>query len=148
MKKRDRHQLIKEMVLTSRLSTQRDIQLELEARGVEVTQTTLSRDLRELNLIKAREKGQSFYILPDVPRAFDFRALLSPYVIKAKRASFVLVLHTRLGEAALVSNIIDTAKPIQILGTVAGADTLLVICRDEAAAQEVERELAPSLDEE
>lgn len=148
MKKRDRHQLIKEMVLTSRLSTQRDIQLELEARGVEVTQTTLSRDLRELNLIKAREKGQSFYILPDVPRSFDFRALLSPYVIKAERASFVLVLHTRLGEAALVSNIIDTAKPIQILGTVAGADTLLVICRDEAAAQEVERELAPGLDEE
>lgn len=147
MKKRDRHQLIKEMVLTNRLSTQRDIQLKLEARGIDVTQTTLSRDLRELNLIKTREKDQSFYILPDAPRAFDFKAMLSSYVIKAERASFILVLHTRLGEAALVSNIIDTAKPVQILGTVAGADTLLVICRDEVAAQEVERALVFSFDE-
>lgn len=141
MKKRDRHETIKEMVRTRHLSTQRDIQEGLEERGFDVTQTTLSRDLRELGLIKARDKGESYYILPEQQDGDDFIQMLATYVRKVERASFTLVMHTRLGEAGVTSNIIDAAKPHEILGTVAGADTVIAICRDEASAQAVETNL-------
>ncbi|MGT2756633.1 arginine repressor [Streptococcus ovuberis] len=141
MRKRERLELIKELVRSSRLRTQKDVQLGLEERGVEVTQTTLSRDLRQLGLIKVREKEGSFYTLPKSDDMDDFIILLAPFIQKVERASFILVLHTQLGETGVSSNIIDNAKPEQILGTVAGANTLLVICRDEAAAMAVEKNL-------
>ncbi len=141
MHKHERHQLIKEMVRRETIATQKDIQHKLEAQGVEVTQTTLSRDLRELGLIKAREKGHSYYILPEDEEGRSFIQQIRSYVHKIERASFVLVLHTRLGEAGVVSNIIDSEQVAHILGTVAGADTLLVICRDEATASHLETEL-------
>lgn len=141
MKKRDRHETIKEMVRTRHLSTQREIQEGLEEKGFEVTQTTLSRDLRELGLIKTRDRGESYYILPEHQEGDDFIQLLATYVLKIERASFTLVMHTRLGEAGVTSNVIDEAHPIEILGTVAGADTVIAICRDEAAAQAIESKL-------
>lgn len=140
MKKQKRHQLIKEMVRGEQIATQKDIQNRLEAQGVDVTQTTLSRDLRELGLIKTRENGRSYYILPDQEGGHDFIRELRPYISRVERASFILVLHTRLGEAGIASNIIDGESSDQILGTVAGADTLLVICRDEAAAGQLASE--------
>ncbi|WP_303973184.1 arginine repressor [Streptococcus merionis] len=141
MKKRDRHELIKEIVRATRLSTQREIQVGLEARGIEVTQTTLSRDLRELGLIKARDKAESFYILPESQETEAFIQMLASYVQKVERSSFMLVMHTQLGEAGVTSNIIDAAKPHAILGTVAGADTVIAICRDEASAIWVQKQL-------
>ncbi|MEY8462168.1 arginine repressor [Streptococcus merionis] len=141
MKKRDRHELIKEIVRATRLSTQREIQVGLEARGIEVTQTTLSRDLRELRLIKARDKAESFYILPESQETEAFIQMLAGYVKKVERSSFMLVMHTQLGEAGVTSNIIDAAKPHAILGTVAGADTVIAICRDEASAIWVQKQL-------
>lgn len=141
MHKYERHHLIKEMIRRSRIATQKEIQNRLEAQGVEVTQTTLSRDLRELGLIKARSEGHSYYVLPDRKETADFIKHVMGYIQRVERASFTLVLHTRLGEAGVASNIIDGERPQQILGTIAGADTLLVICRDEAAASQLEAEL-------
>ncbi len=144
MKKRSRHETIKEMVRARHLSTQRDIQVGLEEQGFYVTQTTLSRDLRELGLIKARDKGESYYILPEQQESEDFIQMLATYVRKVERAGYTLVMHTCLGEAGVTSNIIDAAKPHEILGTVAGADTVIAICRDEASALVVETNLKAS----
>lgn len=141
MNKQERHELIKIMIGQERIGRQADIQVRLERQGVFVTQTTLSRDLRELGLIKLYEDGQAYYALSDKEEVADFSQLLAQYAYKVERASFILVLHSDLGEAALMANIIDAEKPEEILGTLAGADTLLVICRDEAAAQKVEAEI-------
>lgn len=141
MNKRDRHELIKSMIRQDKIGRQADIQAGLEKNGVFVTQATLSRDLRELGLVKVYENGQSYYSLTVEEREQAFSQLLAEYANKVERASFILVLHSDLGEAALMANIIDAEKPAAILGTVAGADTLLVICRDEEAAKQVENEI-------
>ncbi len=144
MNKAGRHDLIKAMIRQEKIGRQTDIQQGLEARGVVVTQTTLSRDLRELGVIKIHENGRSFYSLAIEEERVNFIQLLAQYaykVYKVDRASFILVLHSELGEAALMANIIDAEKPETILGTLAGANTLLVICRDDVAAQQVEAEI-------
>ncbi|MGT2732544.1 MULTISPECIES: arginine repressor [Streptococcus] len=141
MNKAERHELIKSMIRQEKIGRQMDIQQILEAQGVVVTQTTLSRDLRELGVIKIHENGRSFYSLAAEEERVNFIQLLAQYAYKVNRASFILVLHSELGEAALMANIIDAEKPETILGTLAGANTLLVICRDELAAQQVEAEI-------
>lgn len=141
MNKAGRHELIKNMIHQEKIGRQTDIQKRLEGQGIIVTQTTLSRDLRELGVIKIHENGRSFYSLVIEEEGVNFVELLAQYAYKVERASFILVLHSDLGEAALMANIIDAEKPSSILGTLAGADTLLVICRDEEAAQQVEAEI-------
>lgn len=141
MKKVERQELIKSMIRQEKIGRQADIQSGLKERGIEVTQTTLSRDLRELGVIKLHENGRSVYFIADQGEQAPFCQLLAQYTYKVERASFILVLHSELGEAALMANIFDAEKPQTVLGTVAGADTLLVICRDEASAQQVEAEI-------
>ncbi|WP_105114203.1 arginine repressor [Streptococcus suis] len=141
MNKAGRHELIKNMIRQEKIGRQTDIQKGLESQGIVVTQTTLSRDLRELGVIKIYENGRSFYSLAVEEEGANFVELLAQYAYKVDRASFILVLHSDLGEAALMANIIDAEKPSSILGTLAGADTLLVICRDEEAAKQVEAEI-------
>ncbi|HEP1831941.1 TPA: arginine repressor [Streptococcus suis] len=141
MNKAGRHELIKNMIRQEKIGRQTDIQKGLESQGIVVTQTTLSRDLRELGVIKIYENGRSFYSLAIEEEEANFVELLAQYAYKVDRASFILVLHSDLGEAALMANIIDAEKPSSILGTLAGADTLLVICRDEEAAKQVEAEI-------
>lgn len=63
MRKRDRHQLIKKMITEEKLSTQKEIQDRLEAHNVCVTQTTLSRDLREIGLTKVKKNDMVYYVL-------------------------------------------------------------------------------------
>ena len=147
MNKAERQDLIKNMIQEQKIGRQADIQRNLEERGIFVTQTTPSRDLREIGLVKVYENGKSFYALAEEEGERSFTQLLADYAYKVQRASFILVLHSDLGEAALMANIIDAEKPETILGTVAGADTLLVICRDEAAAQAVEEEINRFLQE-
>ncbi len=141
MNKIERHELIKSMIRQERIGRQADIQERLNARGVIVTQTTLSRDLRELGVIKIHDNGRSYYSLSVEDEDVNYSQLLAEYAYKVERASFILVLHSELGEAALMANIIDAEKPATILGTLAGANTLLVICRDEEAAKQVEAEI-------
>lgn len=145
MNKAERQQLIQTMIRQEKIRTQAEIKQGLERHGISVTQTTLSRDLRELGLVKMHENGSSYYSLQRSEEA-AFSQLLAQYAYKVERASFILVLHSELGEAALMANIIDIEKPATILGTLAGADTLLVICRDEEAAKQVEAEINSYLD--
>ena len=132
MKKTERHLLIQQMIRNEKLSTQKEIQDRLEAKGIAVTQTTLSRDLRDLGLVKVKRKDQLYYILPNEPEVA---------AKSVSRAEFTLVLRTELGEAALLANGVDEMSDERILGTVAGANTLLIVCRDQDAAIEIQNEI-------
>ena len=140
MRKRERHQLIKKMITEEKLGTQKEIQDRLEARNVYVTQTTLSRDLREIGLTKVK-KNYAFGRLANETDKIDLVEFLSHHLEGVARAEFTLVLHTKLGEAAVLANIVDANKDEWILGTVAGANTLLVICRDQHVAKLMEDRL-------
>lgn len=145
MRKRDRHQLIKKMITEEKLSTQKEIQDRLEAHNVCVTQTTLSRDLREIGLTKVKKNDMVYYVLVYVlvneTEKIDLVEFLSHHLEGVARAEFTLVLHTKLGEASVLANIVDVNKDEWILGTVAGANTLLVICRDQHVAKLMEDRL-------
>ena len=140
MRKRDRHQLIIKMITEEKLGTQKEIQDRLEMHNVFVTQTTLSRDLREIGLTKVKKNGMVYYVLANETE-IDLVEFLSHHLEGVARAEFTLVLHTRLGEASVLANIVDANKDEWILGTVAGANTLLVICRDQHVAKLMEDRL-------
>ena len=141
MRKRERHQLIKRMITEEKLGTQKEIQDRLEACNVFVTQTTLSRDLRELGLTKVKKNDVVYYVLANETEKIDLVEFLSHHLEGVARAEFTLVLHTKLGEAAVLPNVVDSNKDGRILGTVAGANTLLVICKDQHAAKVMEERL-------
>ena len=77
MRKRERHQLIKQMITEEKLGTQKEIQDRLEARNVFVTQTTLSRDLRELGLTKVKKNDKVYYVLANETEKIDLVEFLS-----------------------------------------------------------------------
>ena len=133
--KRDRQAVIKQMISRDKIGTQEEIKQRLEAEGITVTQATLSRDLREIGLLKLRdEEGRLYYSLSEhVLPSLD--PTVKDYVKSVSRAQFMLVLHTELGEADVLANLIDSDGNPEILGTVAGADTLLVICKDAVVAE-------------
>ena len=141
MRKKDRHLLIKQMITEEKLGTQKEIQDRLEARNVFVTQTTLSRDLREIGLTKVKKNDMVYYVLANETDKIDLVDFLSHHLEGVARAEFTLVLHTKLGEAAVLANVVDSNKDGWILGTVAGANTLLVICKDQHAAKVMEERL-------
>ncbi|HEP5918125.1 TPA: arginine repressor [Streptococcus pyogenes] len=145
MNKMERQQQIKRIIQAEHIGTQEDIKNHLQKEGIVVTQATLSRDLREIGLLKLRdEQGKLYYSLSE-PVATPFSPEVRFYVLKVDRAGFMLVFHTNLGEADVLANLIDNDAIEDILGTIAGADTLLVICRDEEIAKRFEKDLAAGL---
>ena len=122
MKKTERHLLIQQMIRNEKLSTQKEIQ-------------------DRLGLVKVKRKDQLYYILPNEPEVAEIYIMLSSHAKSVSRAEFTLVLRTELGEAALLANGVDEMSDERILGTVAGANTLLIVCRDQDAAIEIQNEI-------
>ena len=112
----------------------------IRSKGIAVTQTTLSRDLRDLGLVKVKRKDQLYYICQMSLGGGDLYYVVQPRQVSL-RAEFTLVLRTELGEAALLANGVDEMSDERILGTVAGANTLLIVCRDQEAAIEIQNEI-------
>lgn len=148
MKRAERLKLITSIISSYQISTQEDLQSYLEQQGIEITQATLSRDIRELNIIKKRENGKSFYsFLTDEKSAnrSNLQLHFARFVVKVATASVMVVVHTHLGEADLLANAIDAENRPTILGTIAGADTLLITCASENAAKTLVLEIKDAL---
>ncbi|WP_165212951.1 arginine repressor [Streptococcus tangpeifui] len=141
MNKIERQHKIKTIIQEERVGTQEEIKDSLAKQGIAVTQATLSRDLREIGLLKRRDETGRLYYSLSTQEDSHLSDAVRDYIKKVSRAGFILVLSTELGEADVLANIIDREGRSDILGTVAGADTLLVICQDEAKAQAIEEEL-------
>lgn len=146
MQKTKRQDLIKQMIKDEKLGTQKDIQDRLEAQGIFVTQTTLSRDMREIGLTKLRKDNQAYYVLAKDTAKIDVIDFLAHHIRKVERTEFVLVFHTNLGEAAVLANAVDSDADDRLLGTIAGADTLVAFCRSAEWAQEIEEAINERLE--
>lgn len=125
-------------------SSQQDIVKALQRAGHEVTQATVSRDLREIGALKVRVNGGSVYRMPDdVPRAasIDLGAslerTLAAFVIDVRSAGSLIVVNTAPGHAAAVGRAIDYAAPAGVVGTVAGDDTIFVATPDPVTATQI-----------
>lgn len=144
---------IREVLANSLVSSQDELRRKLRRRGIEVTQATLSRDIHELRLFK----GPGGYSLPlghrgtspavaddDGPPSIE--EMIESFGLRAQQAMNQVVLRTVMGGAQPVAAAMDRAGWSEIVGTVAGDDTVLVICTDTKRAGEVETRLRKMLE--
>lgn len=152
MAKPQRHTAIRELIQRNRIGSQEQLRELLETRGFDVAQATLSRDIRELRLIKVHDpEGGTHYTLP--PEAWDtapaLTRLLPALYLGAEGTGNLLVVKTMVGGAQAVAEAIEWEEWPELLGTLAGDDTILLILRDAAQLQNVLKRLeerAGSLD--
>src|ERR1700716_983968 len=142
--KRERHDTILEITGARVVSSQEDLRKLLLQRGWDVTQATLSRDLRELRLARVPTPEGARYAITDGSieesrAALD--TLLPQLFLRLDGVSEMLVLRTVPGGAQPIAAALDGEGWSDILGTVGGDDTILIICRSVAARDRVMRRL-------
>jgi transcriptional regulator of arginine metabolism len=148
--KPERHRLIASAVTRKRIGSQFELIDALAAAGCHVTQATASRDIRELGLEKTRDAlGRPRYVLPDRGRRGDPRdalaAILGQFGQRATAAQNIVVLHCELGTAPAIGRALDEVEHTNVVGTLAGDDTVLVIARTNVEAAALARELASTM---
>ena len=142
--KANRHRHITRLLRRQAVTSQTELATLLRAQGEPVTQATLSRDLEELGAFKARlPDGQVAYRLPDEPpqNGDHLRRMLNEFVSDVDFSGPLVVLRTPPGCAQPVARALDTADVKDVLATVAGDDTVLVVCREGVAGKTVARRL-------
>jgi len=142
--KRERHDTILEIINARVVSSQEDLRKLLLQRGWDVTQATLSRDLRELRLARVPTPEGARYAITDGSieesrAALD--TLLPQLFLRIDGVSEMLVLRTVPGGAQPIAAALDGEAWSDILGTVGGDDTILIICRSVAARERIMRRL-------
>lgn len=146
MNRRERQNAILELVRERALSTQAEVAAALKDAGFEVVQTTVSRDIAELGLVKVRApSGRLVYAPPGTTDGDRLRALgaaLRRYAITVEGAGPLVVITTPSGYANALAQAIDEAAHPAIAGTIAGDNTIFVAARDGVGAKALEGELA------
>lgn len=138
-----RQAAILRVIRSRRISSQDALRRAVAREGYRVTQATLSRDVRELGLVKLSDAEGSRYAQPgEAGVRPDFQAVLGALLTGVDGVGPLLVLRTTNGSAGAVGVAIDQASWAEVIGTVAGEDTLLVIARSERARQRVAGRLA------
>ena len=136
MSKLSRHKAILEVLDQGSVTSQEELQKLLHRRGFEAGQATLSRDIRELGLVKSangyalpgREAPSPDTDLPSVDR------LVREFVTSVRAAQNLLVTKTSTGSAQPVAAALDNEHWPEAIGTVAGDDTILIVCQSSRAA--------------
>jgi transcriptional regulator of arginine metabolism len=143
-----RHNAIRDLIAHSLVSNQDELRRKLRRRGFEVTQATLSRDIHELRL----SKGPSGYSLPSgngnglgAPAVDDgpptVAEMIESFGLRVQQAMNQVVVGTVKGGAQPFAAALDYERWPEVLGTIAGDDTVLIICADPRHASDVEARL-------
>jgi len=135
--KRVRQNAILELVRRDRIDSQQQLASELARQGLHVSQSTLSRDIQELGLIKA---GNAYAARPGPARRNadqTLRLVLREFLIDVDSVEHMLVLKTRAGSAATVADALEASRWAGIVGTIAGEDTIFVLCRSKGLVGEL-----------
>jgi transcriptional regulator of arginine metabolism len=136
---------IKDIVEHEAIRSQEQLRQRLAARGFVVTQATLSRDIKEIGLVKRSSDGAYQADAADGPSASGattaLARALSEYLAGAEPVQQLIVLRTGPGQAQLLGLALDRARLPGVVGTIAGDDTILVIARDARNAQAVVRRI-------
>jgi transcriptional regulator of arginine metabolism len=137
MSKLVRHNRITELISNEAIYTQEDLRKQLRRSGIHVNQATLSRDLRELGLVKT----VNGYALPAAEEGVSpmpaLENLLREFVVDVREAENLLVLKTTPGSAQPVAAALDSAELPEVVGTIAGDDTILIITATKAICHTV-----------
>jgi transcriptional regulator of arginine metabolism len=133
-----RHRAVLEALRHGPIASQDDLQRALRKRGFKVAQATLSRDIHDLNLSKTpsgyalpQQEGAGGLALPPVER------LVREFVLNVRVAQNLLVVRTIIGSAQPVAAALDEQEWKESVGTIAGDDTILIVCPDKETAKAV-----------
>jgi transcriptional regulator of arginine metabolism len=139
---------ITELVATMTIRSQTELAKLLAAEGIDVTQATLSRDLDELGAVKLRtpDGGVPVYVVPEDGSPITARSaddappqrlarLIGELLTSAETSANLVVLRTPPGAAHFLASALDRASLPEVLGTIAGDDTILVVARDPAGGR-------------
>ncbi|MBQ8965235.1 arginine repressor [Ruminococcus sp.] len=146
--KTNRHEMILKLVQEKIIDTQESLRAALEENGMNVTQATLSRDIKELSLIKVSDEfGNSRYSVPNLSREGlrqdnnETLTLLHSAVIKVDHAINTVVIKCHVGMAQAVCAKLDGTHIENSVGTIAGDDTIFMLMRTQKDAERLVREL-------
>ena len=130
-----RHAVIKEIIETQDIETKEELAAALRARGIDVTQATVSRDIKELRLLKVLSEGGGYkYATADKAEhglADRFIRIFSESVLSITPAKNLIVVKTISGSAHVAGEAIDSLKWPEVVGTICGDNTMLVIALNE-----------------
>ncbi len=142
MSKTARHKAILDLLDDGPVESQEVLQQILERKGFDVGQATLSRDIHELKLVKgpegyrrAADNAATEGVLPSVMQ------LAHQFVLEVRQAQNMLVVKTTVGSAQPVAAAFDASRWPEVVGTIAGDDTVLVIATDNRKAQSLARRI-------
>ena len=126
------------------VTSQEALRARLRARGIEATQATISRDLKQLGLVK--RAGDGAYVRPGADRGgpaigAQLRRAVASLLRGLERVDPLLVVRTDRGQAQGLAEWIDRAQLAEVAGTIAGDDTILLVCRGPGAAEALEQKL-------
>lgn len=136
---------IRDVVEHEAIRSQEQLRQRLAARGFVVTQATLSRDIKELGLLKRSTDGayqpSSADTTPQTTALGTLAKALSEYLVSVEPVQQLVVVRTGAGQAQLLGLAIDRSRLPEVVGTLAGDDTILVIARDAKSALAVVKKL-------
>jgi transcriptional regulator of arginine metabolism len=137
VKNRTKRQLaVKQAILNSKISSQDDLLRTMKEQGYELTQATLSRDLKILKVAKIADKALGYvYVIPEnsmteTQRENSRISFLADGFRNIQFSGNLAVIHTVPGYANSIAVVIDNAEPYEIIGTIAGDDTILLVMRE------------------
>jgi transcriptional regulator of arginine metabolism len=150
MSKFDRQGAILRLVQDRQLSTQEDLAEALREVGHDAVQGTISRDIAQLGLVKVRDPaGRLVYALPgsaDLDRLSQLTSALRRWAVSLDSSANLLVIRTPPGHANALAHAIDEAHLPDVIGTIAGDDTITVIAREGMQGATIERDLRHHLE--
>jgi len=148
----ERRGAILRLVQERPLSTQEDVAEALREQGFDVVQTTVSRDIAQLGLVKVRDAaGRLVYALPgaaDLHRLSELTAALRRWALSLTPSASLVVIRTPSGYATPLADAIDDANLPEIAGTIAGENTIFVAARDGMTGTALAAELQHHLETE
>lgn len=140
---------IREIINVERIATQEELCQALSDRGLDVTQATVSRDIKDLQLIKIPDEHGYRYALPDTAKRAGIqertKRLFRDSVIYIDHSENLVVIKTIPGAAQAVASLVDAAGWDSVLGTVAGDDTIFLVVKPKEMARELVDELMQML---
>ena len=135
--KSDRHAEILKIIENNSIETQDELLCKLKAAGFKATQATISRDIKDLRLVKALGNDERYRYIAATDVRKNLGALLNSSMISMETAQNIVVIKTLGGMANAVCASIDAREHRAIVGTIAGDDTIFIACRDSSLAAEL-----------
>jgi transcriptional regulator of arginine metabolism len=139
--KYNRHARILEIIEKNIIETQEELAEKLKLLGMDVTQATVSRDIKELRLIKVMSEDGRYRYAPFSQRESTISnkllMVLNQSYVSSDYANNIVIVKTLPGMAQAAASAVDSQSWTEVLGTIAGDDTIMIICRAEKIAEEL-----------